>query len=541
MKNFSKFNFKKYHLFIVLILALIFRLYGLNWDQNQHLHPDERFLTMVTQAVKLPSVDPYEAGYDFFVYGTLPLTIVKIVSSFVIIDKLDYNNITLVGRIVSTFFDLGVVFLIYKISENIFDKKIGLLAAFFYSISVLPIQLSHFYAVDTFLNFFIVLSFYILVSLIISKQLANSLVLNTLLGIALGLSLASKISSVLFIPVIFLGLLFKSLKEKKLLFSAYCLVPIVFFAYFSLRFVDPHVFTNQFVENLKQLKSFDNPNGYFPPAIQWIKIKPIIFPLKNMVLWGLGLPLGILAILGVFNLAIVLIREFRQSNNLTVRQLSSLLILFWILFLFFYQGVQFSKAMRYFLPIYPFLAIIAANFFQSIVKSKLFRVVCYVLFLIYPLSFLAIYSRPHSRVTASDWIYKNIPPGSTLSCEHWDDCLPLSLEQKNHTLYNIETLALYDPDTPQKWQKINSQLENIDYLVMSSNRLWGSIPIVPEKYPIASKFYKDLFDEKLDFKKVAEITSYPTIPVLNISIPDDLADETFTVYDHPKVLIYKKV
>jgi hypothetical protein len=77
-------------------------------------------------------------------------------------------------------------------------------------------------------------------------------------------------------------------------------------------------------------------------------------------------------------------------------------------------------------------------------------------------------------------------------------------------------------------------------LILSSNRLWGSIPKVPERYPTTSKFYADLFAERLNFTKVAEITSYPTVPVLNIQINDDSSEEAFTVYDHPKVLIYKR-
>jgi hypothetical protein len=71
--------------------------------------------------------------------------------------------------------------------------------------------------------------------------------------------------------------------------------------------------------------------------------------------------------------------------------------------------------------------------------------------------------------------------------------------------------------------------------------LWGSIPKVPEIYPLTSGFYQDLFAGKLGFTKVAEITSYPTIPVFNIPISDDSAEEAFTVFDHPKVLIYKRV
>ena len=38
----------------VLSLAAFFRLYGVNWDQNQHLHPDERFLTMVATGISWP-------------------------------------------------------------------------------------------------------------------------------------------------------------------------------------------------------------------------------------------------------------------------------------------------------------------------------------------------------------------------------------------------------------------------------------------------------------------------------------------------------
>jgi hypothetical protein len=36
----------------VLLIAGYFRTVGLNWDSGQHLHPDERFLTMVESALE---------------------------------------------------------------------------------------------------------------------------------------------------------------------------------------------------------------------------------------------------------------------------------------------------------------------------------------------------------------------------------------------------------------------------------------------------------------------------------------------------------
>ena len=38
----------KYYLFLIIAFAVFFRLYGINWDQGFHLHPDERAIVMFT-------------------------------------------------------------------------------------------------------------------------------------------------------------------------------------------------------------------------------------------------------------------------------------------------------------------------------------------------------------------------------------------------------------------------------------------------------------------------------------------------------------
>lgn len=155
-----------------------------------------------------------------------------------------------------------------------------------------------------------------------------------------------------------------------------------------------------------------------------------------------------------------------------------------------------------------------------------------------------IYSHPITRVSASSWIYENIPPGSVIANEHWDDPLPLHLPGKTPQSFTGEMLPLYDPDTPEKWEKINALLTNIDYLILSSNRLYGSIPKVPERYPLTSRYYQDLFSGKLGFKKTAEFSSYPCFPPGQnylFCFNDDSSEEAFTVYDHPKVIIFKKL
>src|SRR5689334_1665462 len=42
----------------IVLLALALRLHGLNWDDGNHLHPDERFITIVITDRILPEWPP---------------------------------------------------------------------------------------------------------------------------------------------------------------------------------------------------------------------------------------------------------------------------------------------------------------------------------------------------------------------------------------------------------------------------------------------------------------------------------------------------
>jgi len=594
-KTNSRLN-KIFSIFFVLLLAFFFRLYGFNWDSGQHLHPDERFLTMVLTAIKIPNsfltylnpqispMNPYNNNFSFFVYGTFPINLTKVVG--VLSSNNDYGNIHLVGRILSSLFDIGTVFLVYLVAMIIYPQKslntkykiqnTALLAAFLYSTMVLPIQLSHFFAVDTFLNFFIVLSFYFLVLLISSfspsplRKLLTfnpELAISFALGVSFGLALACKISAALFAPIIGLAFLaqvifFLTSNQKcyrKIFFVfipewiVFCLTTLIVF-----RVSQPQAFSSgnflnwqlnpQFIDNLKELKNLSSPNSWFPPSVQWHSTKPIIFPLKNLVLWGMGLPLGIISIVAIgYAVATLLSGYFTKSLNTKYLILNTLAVL-WILGLFIYQGVQFCKTMRYLLPIYPFLALLAANFMSDVFrKTKLSPIVqgfWFLIFLIYPFSFLSIYSRPVTRVTASKWIYENIPAGATVTYEEWDDGLPLGILGYPPREYKVESLFMYDFDTPEKWQKINEKLAKVDYYFITSNRAYGSIMKLPDKYPQTTAFYQSLFNGSGDFEKIAEFTSYPCFPPFGdkhwFCLNDDSAEEAFTVYDHPKVMIFRK-
>src|SRR5688572_9020736 len=104
-------------LIVIVLVGAALRLIGIAWDESHHLHPDERFLTMVETAIRLPdglggyfntatsTLSPYNNNFGLYVYGTFPLFLVKVVGQ--LLSQSGYDQIHLVGRALSALFDVG--------------------------------------------------------------------------------------------------------------------------------------------------------------------------------------------------------------------------------------------------------------------------------------------------------------------------------------------------------------------------------------------------------------------------------------------------
>ncbi|HSD10057.1 MAG TPA: hypothetical protein VLF14_03680, partial [Candidatus Binatia bacterium] len=139
----------------ILVLAAWLRLQGLDWDEGQHLHPDERFLTMVEAAIKSPHslAEYFDTGrsplnpgnqsyksfaFKFFVYGTLPLFVVRWLGEW--LGQVDYAHIHLLGRVLSALYDLGTVLLTGWLGTRLAGRRVGLFACALVAFSVTSIQ-----------------------------------------------------------------------------------------------------------------------------------------------------------------------------------------------------------------------------------------------------------------------------------------------------------------------------------------------------------------------------------------------------------------
>lgn len=306
-------------------------------------------------------------------------------------------------------------------------------------------------------------------------------------------------------------------------------------------------------------------NAAFPPNVQWIGRSKWLWPAQQMVAWGMGPALGVTAWLGLVFAAIYAARK---------RQGVWLVPLAWILGYFAIMGAQYSLYMRYFLPLYPVLTVFAAFLmykawtwanearpFDALgerAASRLRRfqpalpvavrsgVVVIIVFTgAMGLAFYNIYRSPVTRAAASVWIYENVPEGATISHEHWDDGIPYTQPGVPTRTYDSSVeFDNFNNDSVSHVEKLLANIDQTDYIALSSRRLSGTISRVPAVWPITSRYYADLESLKvgetggMGFKKVAEFTQYPSI--FGFTFNDTGAEESYSVYDHPKVQIFEK-
>jgi YYY domain-containing protein len=152
--------------------------------------------------------------------------------------------------------------------------------------------------------------------------------------------------------------------------------------------------------------------------------------------------------------------------------------------------------------------------------------------------------------------------GSALVNEtSWDDGLPLRLGGYDGFggIYQGDlNFEIYWDEDEAKVERFLDNLDGGEYLFISSSRQWASLPRIPERFPLASAYYRLLlgcpdhlsveacfnsaqvgsFEGQLGYELKLVFDSSPQLGSLIIN--DQAAEEAFTVYDHPKVFIFEK-
>jgi YYY domain-containing protein len=620
----AKLNWTLMALLVIVTGALLVRLYGLNWDDNQHQHPDERAIISTVVNFQWPHswaevfsasspLSPHFGdGSHFFAYGTFPMYVLWQVAVFLTWLQhtfgfhwlpagqafTDYDPVTLVGRALSALFDTGTVLVTYFLGRRLGGKVVGVFAAACAAFLPFEVQLSHYFAVDTALTFFVALALLSCVAIAQEGKLRWVL----LGGVASGLALASKFSALpLLLPLGVAYLLYWRQSDLR------ATLPRVFISLGSgmLSFVlaMPYALIDlkDFQAAIKEQGDLARGILDYPYTRQYAGTTPYLYELKNLLLYDLGVPLALLCFAGCVYVAWRLWRRWQDET---------LVLLAWVLVYFGITGSFYTKFSRYLLPIFPALCVFGAlalvafwrrrplssailvaakgvppengqrltqpreagsprangfpgrrpvaanllagrriaqrlNAYLAWPSRRWLAGVLAMLVLgssfVFTLALDNIYSQPMTRVAASRWLYAHVPSGNgqpikTITYEIWDDSLPLNVD--GHIAeYNFVGLPLYDDDTPQKADVLGKALAQADAVVIASNKLYpDSIPRLPERYPMTNRYYQLLFHGGLGFHLAAVFQNGPNL--FGMYFDDSGADESYSVYDHPTVHIF---
>ena len=582
---------------LILVTALGLRLHGIDWDSGYGFHPDERSLYMRAGCIydlltERPGYESCLADYpetqpgipglrvflDFdrsplnphwFPLGSVLLYILvlfrSVVELFTDINALDMRY---VGRALSALADVGSVFLVYLLGRRIYSRGygpwVGLLAAALTALAVIHVQNSHFFRPETFSAFMVLAVFWALLQVMERRRLLDSL----LLGLALGLALAPKVSILLIgLPALLVygfrlwdGRNIRWSRQspdggEQVILHALAAGTVALAVFFIVTPYGLLNLSNFIGEQAAQTEMARNA-GLWPFTIQYVDTPAFLYQFHQTAVWGLGLPLGLFAWAGVVFTAVLV---WRGTDTFRADLLLAAWVIPGILFLETFE-VRFQ---RYYFALIPFMILLGARlllwlpfYFVDQVRagvrlgglarsvqelfpgalwvqrswgylwhspggSQLLAALAWtplalvvVATAFYSLAFQQVYANPHPAVAASQWINDNLPRGTAIvSDNHWDEFVPELYS------YDVWQFPAYEPDNVAKMAVLGKQLADAEYLVFYSHRPYVSVARDPERFPFSINYYRQLFGGELGYRLDRTFTSYPSLA--GIAFVDD--------------------
>ena len=379
----------------------------------------------------------------------------------------------LLGRIVSVLFGTAGVILILLIGRQLFKSSlIGIIAAAMMAISPTNVSISRFITPDTFVVFFVLLAFLGTVRLYQFNKRADAI----LTGVALGCLMSSKISGM--IIVIPLLLVFFLRRGVKAIFEPNLYVILVT-GIVAFVVTTPYVFGDfQFV-----IRDLITEGRHYATGHAGMEGNTLVWYLKFM--WGTTLVICLVA--GI---------EIIRGIYLQLKEIILLSIFPVIYFIFISSFIVRND--RTFLPMTPFIFLLAASFLVFLLKKALslstkyprifgtIAVLCLLAVCIFLPGIMTIKNNVQittidSRETSRLWINHNLPEGAKIGIEAYSPFI----DPGRFSVISNGSMAIHDP----AWY-INQQF---DYLVFSQG-MYARFFADPERYGEQILAYDNLFN-----------------------------------------------
>ena len=337
----------------IVLLGLILRFYKIDWGESYYFHPDEYHIAAAVDRLDFPN----NMNPKLFSYGSS--TVYLIYFTKAVLGNININlatiNPILVGRFYSALFStltiIVVLLLTYQITKN---EAFAALAAFLFAVLPGAIQQAHFTTPESFVTFWLLLSLLLIVKAV-SSRVGKFMELS---AVAFGIAVATKISSLIFLPILLIAPFVQAktkLSGNKLAIVTLHSIKLGLIAFFITIFIFPHIFLDHtaFISSMRYETGVGGGNPVVFYTRQFINTTPIAFQFTKILPYTLGV--GVL-LLGLAGILLALIKLFRTLK--TNRKLFLVVLTFLLLFLT--NSFFFAKWTRFIAPTFPFWCIFSS-------------------------------------------------------------------------------------------------------------------------------------------------------------------------------------
>ena len=378
-------------LLTLLVAAFALRIYGIDWDDGYGFHPDERSFYLraddmfraLTEApgheVWLNQWPGMEAGLPslatalsaersplnphWFPLGSILIYALVLIRSVAeLFTDWGAMDMRLAGRTLTALADVVSVWLMYVIGRRMYGPWTGILAAAFTTFAVIHIQNAHFYRPEPFTVLASLASLWAMLRFIDTRRASVA----ALLGALVGLAMAPKVSVAPILAPLALTFLWVwkdhagGRWSNLNVLAAVRFAPMVIVAALSALaayfITTPYAFLDypQMVSDIQEQSRMVRDAFVMPFTRQYVDTPIFWYQIRQTAVWGLGLPLGIVAWLATPFTAWMAWRG-------GIAQRADLLLLAWAVPGFVFLELFEVKFLRYVFPLMPFYVLMAAR------------------------------------------------------------------------------------------------------------------------------------------------------------------------------------
>ena len=382
----------------LLIVALALRLYGIDWDHGHGFHPDERsfylraddMFRVLTEApghetwlaqwpemqAGLPSIQTALSAEHsplnphWFPLGSILIyALVLIRSAAELFIDWGAMDMRFAGRTLAALADTASVALMFAIGRRMYGAWTGLLAAALTTFAVIHIQHAHFYRPEPFTVLTSLAALWAMLRFMDTRRTRDA----ALLGLLVGLAMAPKVSVAPILAPLALVFLW-TWKDRSggrwadlTVWSAVSFAPTLvlagILAMAAFFITTPYAFLDfsTFLADIRAQAEMAREAGHWPFTWQYTDTPAFWYQIRQTTIWGLGLPLGIVAWV-----AAPFTAWMAWRGGLTQRL--DFLLLAWAVPAFVFLELFEVKFLRYVFPLMPFYVLMGARMLVAFVQ-----------------------------------------------------------------------------------------------------------------------------------------------------------------------------